>query len=297
MQINSGPDTNWQTAIQSSRHQGRPLALVPAGDQKTSGSSGFHLFGKDGPGFADLLDVINPLQHLPVIGSIYREMTGDELAPAARLAGGALFFGPVGLAGSALDVVLEESTGNDLGGNIMAFLGAEKVSPKDSAETKIADAPELTEYPMTDRPAAAGTDAADPVTAWAVAELNHRQVLAEERGLDIPPQPYSDMMSVATHPAPSPVPELATSWGRPADLKDSASTPGRVDKISRANAAYRTASLAVPALHPESTISSNGEIGTDGGWFTSVMLDALAKSRSGQVDKTDQPQPRPQIHR
>ena len=30
------------------------------------------MWGKDGFSFADLLDVVNPLQHIPVIGQIYR---------------------------------------------------------------------------------------------------------------------------------------------------------------------------------------------------------------------------------
>ncbi|MGB6086494.1 MAG: hypothetical protein WBF74_07845, partial [Parvibaculum sp.] len=30
-------------------------------------------------GFSDFLDVINPLQHIPIVSSIYRELTGDEL--------------------------------------------------------------------------------------------------------------------------------------------------------------------------------------------------------------------------
>ena len=44
-------------------------------------------------GFADLLDVINPLHHLPVVGSMYREMTGDQIEPAARSAGSFLWGG------------------------------------------------------------------------------------------------------------------------------------------------------------------------------------------------------------
>ena len=41
----------------------------------------------DGFGFDDLLDVINPLQHIPLIGTLYREVTGDQIKTPARLAG------------------------------------------------------------------------------------------------------------------------------------------------------------------------------------------------------------------
>ena len=34
--------------------------------------------------FGDFLGVINPLQHLPIIGTLYRSLTGDTIQPAAR---------------------------------------------------------------------------------------------------------------------------------------------------------------------------------------------------------------------
>jgi hypothetical protein len=55
--------------------------------------------------FHDLLHALNPLQHLPVIGMIYRAVTGDEIDPAVRIGGsfvtGFLTGGPVGAAASA----------------------------------------------------------------------------------------------------------------------------------------------------------------------------------------------------
>ena len=35
--------------------------------------------------FWDFLDIINPLQHLPVIGPIYRHVSGDEMNGTARI--------------------------------------------------------------------------------------------------------------------------------------------------------------------------------------------------------------------
>lgn len=54
----------------------------------------------DGFGFADFIDIINPLHHLPLIGHLYRHITGDEIAPVARVAGGALFGGIAGAGGA-----------------------------------------------------------------------------------------------------------------------------------------------------------------------------------------------------
>ena len=57
---------------------------------------GFKLFGKDGFTFLDFLDIINPLQHFPVIGTLYRELTGDTFDPGSRVLGSTLFFSRAG---------------------------------------------------------------------------------------------------------------------------------------------------------------------------------------------------------
>lgn len=66
------------------------------------------LFGEDGFGFKDVLDLVNPLQHIPVVGNLYRKLTGDVLAPAIRVAGGALFGGPLGAGLSLVGLAVEK---------------------------------------------------------------------------------------------------------------------------------------------------------------------------------------------
>lgn len=65
------------------------------------------LFGDDGFGFRDVLDLVNPLQHIPIVGNVYRELTGDTLAPGIRVAGGALFGGPIGAALSVAGLMID----------------------------------------------------------------------------------------------------------------------------------------------------------------------------------------------
>jgi hypothetical protein len=74
----------------------------------------FAPFGEDGVTFADLVDIINPLQHIPVIGTLYRKLTGDQIDPAMRIAGGALFGGPIGAAFSAVAVAIGEVRRSEL---------------------------------------------------------------------------------------------------------------------------------------------------------------------------------------
>ena len=48
---------------------------------------------EEGFGFLDVLDMINPLQHLPIVSTIYRNLTGDTIKPVAQVVGGAAFGG------------------------------------------------------------------------------------------------------------------------------------------------------------------------------------------------------------
>ncbi|MCG8494225.1 MAG: hypothetical protein MI743_21630 [Sneathiellales bacterium] len=83
------------------------------------------LFGEDGFGFDDFLDIINPLQHIPVISNIYRKFTGDELSPGARMIGGGIFGGGIGLASSVINSAIEAETGKDIGGHVIGFITGE----------------------------------------------------------------------------------------------------------------------------------------------------------------------------
>lgn len=87
-----------------------------------------------------LVDVVNPLQHIPVVSTLYRRITGDEISPVARLAGGALFGGPIGAAASAADLALQKATGKDAGETALAFLdggGKKDAAPAALPRTEI----------------------------------------------------------------------------------------------------------------------------------------------------------------
>ena len=74
----------------------------PAANELTSKETTTSIFGEDGFTFGDIIDIVNPLQHIPIISNIYRKITGDVIAPAMEIAGGALFGGPLGAAMSAV---------------------------------------------------------------------------------------------------------------------------------------------------------------------------------------------------
>lgn len=73
-------------------------------------------------GFGDLLQALNPLHHIPVVGTLYREITGATIEPAARVIGGLVFGGPAGLASALVNGFVEDASGKDLGGHIASLV-------------------------------------------------------------------------------------------------------------------------------------------------------------------------------
>ncbi len=74
-----------------------------------------HFWSTDGgPTFAEFLDIINPLQHIPIISTIYRAITGDEIGAAPRAIGGLLFGGPFGALSAGVMGLLEEASGGSV---------------------------------------------------------------------------------------------------------------------------------------------------------------------------------------
>ena len=78
---------------------------------------------EEGYQFHDVIDVINPLQHLPVVSMVYRELTGDQIHPMSQILGGALFGGPVGAVSGTVNAISTMQTGRDLGGHALAMVG------------------------------------------------------------------------------------------------------------------------------------------------------------------------------
>ena len=134
----------------------------------------FHPFGQNGFSFLDLIDVVNPLHHIPVVGPIYRDITGDVIDVLPRITGSTLFFGPIGAGLAAADVVLEESTGKDTSEHILAMLS--DLVPNQTAATT----------PNQTR----GSDDFDPIDAWLHAEAIYReQFVAGQEPTALAPKP------------------------------------------------------------------------------------------------------------
>jgi hypothetical protein len=133
--------------------------------------------GKKHHGFLEFLttlfDIINPLEHLPIISTIYEHITGHHMNPVARIAGDTLYGGPIGAAVGIANVVSEKKTGKDLGENMLAMLqghGHDKHSPATALAQN--DAPKASDITWNDAPATqvADTPALQKATPAQVAQ-------------------------------------------------------------------------------------------------------------------------------
>jgi hypothetical protein len=80
------------------------------------------IWGEDGFSFGDILDALNPLQHLPIVSTLYRAFTGDAIAPAPRVLGDTLFGGPIGAVTGVVNAALKYLSGKDAGEHMLALL-------------------------------------------------------------------------------------------------------------------------------------------------------------------------------
>ena len=127
------------TALESLPGPGPSVAAARAAPAPRPGSSP----ARSGLGFGDVLSMLNPLQYVPVVGMIYRAVTGDTIPEPVRVAGGlafsALTGGPIGVVLSAATEVAEQALGIDpekIGHSVLASIGLAAPEPGAPAPVK-----------------------------------------------------------------------------------------------------------------------------------------------------------------
>lgn len=86
-------------------------------------------------GFGDLVDIVNPLHHIPLVGTLYRHMTGDQIRPSSQIIGGTLFGGALGAAGGIANAIIQEETGSDVGEHALQIAGlSDETTPHSGAQ-------------------------------------------------------------------------------------------------------------------------------------------------------------------
>jgi hypothetical protein len=169
-----------------------------------------HVWAQKGFRFHDLLDIVNPLQHLPVISTLYRWITGDTIGNLPRIVGDAIYGGIPGFVSGLVGVLVKEETGKDVGEHVVATLFGDSKSDAPAAET--AQQPEL-----TTEQAAALTHAPIEVTSLAPMPAD-AEAAAPPTPATSPPTPAAQVTPATAPPAPTiarPVPAVAAAPVQP----------------------------------------------------------------------------------
>ena len=231
--------------------EANPYAQAAASRPPTSGSGTateqFQPFGKDGLSFGDVLDVINPLQHIPIVSAFYRRITGDEIGMAPRIIGDGLFGGFIGFIASLANIVVEQTTGKDVGEHVATLMLGEP----DTAPTAVANASAATgtsETEIEGLPWLQTASLAAPVMAGPPAALPPRSLAK--------PIVNTPMASLS----------LASSATTATAIGEAAADPFIATRLAgRPNVRPRQEASAAPF----------GGTADSGGWFSEVMLTAL----------------------
>ncbi len=234
----------------------------PAATDDSATTAEFKPFGDDGLTFGDFVDMINPLQHIPLVGHIYREMTGDMIDPMSRIAGSTLFFGPIGTATAALNVYVEHETGKDIGDHAMAMFDPGQAQPA------LASSP----------PVELASTTTDAVTAWARGEIAWASQQAALRVT----APAVDTATAASNAVPGRglLDVDANQFLMQAEKRHREQTVSNdIAEATPAEETIVTALWSVPK-QPATLGAAKAQAGAAaplGGWFAEAMLDARAK--------------------
>lgn len=202
---------------------------------------------EEGLTFGDVLDIINPLQHIPVVSTIYRMATGDEIGVGSRVLGGTLFGGPLGLLGAGLTAIFEEISGGSVEEHVASAWNAltdETNAAPQVAATGETVKPQAATLPLEDDYATLPRQPAHPV---APNQAAGEQIASTAAAMPLP-APTADPLSPQQASQATPVAAAIQAIQRsPAQENQAAATNGNADRI-RINRAIEAAQRAQAGL-------------------------------------------------
>ncbi len=203
--------------------QAMPPAASPAAASETVTVTAPADTGDDGKSFFDnLLDVVNPLEHFPIVSTIYSHLTGDKPNDFTQVAGDTLYGGAIGLVSSIGNIAFTHITGKSVGDTVWGWVAGDDAS------------------------ANTATSAAKPV--------RHDDVRKPQR-------PSSDLFSFLQSNVGGESAEVAANTPTP-PTNSAASAPVRVSAIAPAAAPVTSAQTAVPATANQVATASPAATGT-----------------------------------
>ncbi|HEV2675324.1 MAG TPA: hypothetical protein VGV37_12345 [Aliidongia sp.] len=224
-----------------------------------------HLWASDHFSFHDLLDAINPLQHIPIVSTIYRAVTGDTLGNAARVVGDGIYGGVIGVIAGLVDVSVIEATGKDIGQNVMAALTGDDDAAS-GADPQAAQATSAPNAPAAAPPAASTAPTPKPVAAPAAADLATPVAAA---GIPMAPA-QAPLMPISAEP------KLVALNGQARSFAIDTSPEGILALRTTSNSTPRPVALNIPG----GTMASSQRVPVTGAEFAQRMQEGLDKYKA-----------------
>ncbi len=94
-------------------------------------------FGEDGIDLKDGFDIFNVMQHIPILSSVYQDVSGQDISVVSKLSGGYLYGGVFGLAYSMLDLAIESYSGRSLNDMVANYDYSSIFNNEVSGESKV----------------------------------------------------------------------------------------------------------------------------------------------------------------
>jgi len=211
---------------------------TPAPAAAATAPTGAHAWEEPEFSFADVLDIINPLQHIPILNRVYRAISGDTIGTAAKIAGGTLFGGPLGLVAALVDNAIEDATGKDVADQILAFL---KIEPDNSDPDGADEGTDVAE--ITGRSGPRDLDIAYDEGGRFGRQIALAENLADEMARNLADNTTGaarpQLAAVESAPAPPPRPQASVAPGAPVRLPSPqvlAANPGLIADAREAGA-------------------------------------------------------------
>ncbi len=233
--------------------------------------------------FGDIIDTINPLQHIPLVDALYRRITGDTIRPQGQILGGLLYGGLIGGAVATASVILHETTGVDPEEEILtALLGDGSTHP---ATTAVAGAPAKSDPAAKTPPVqtasletASTRTVPTPATSAPPAPTPTAPVTIAEVPATVAPGPAASAPPTPLHPAPKPASATQTAQAAAASIPAQPAPPTHATAENRARQSVATANAdALQQLAMD--LAAGGQTGGDA---TPPAL-AAAQSRPGKM--------------
>ncbi len=219
-----------------------PISVaLPAYNPAERNSGNVHAFeSDDGPSFSDLIDIINPLQHIPIVNMIYQNLTGDRQGAVANVVGGTLWGGPLGLFCATTDLAVQDQTGKTMSENVASLFSDDTPSDTKLADSKTPDQSKTAATAKADEPP---PPAAAPQPA----------VTASELSTDTAKSGRNDTVSPAMPDGLMRAGEFLVFGGGP--IAAATGTPGNLTKTAD-NRNTATAAATTPVISNQKSVSS-----------------------------------------